>query len=191
VPDKRLTSEDEAALWQLARRLLALKKLKPSVSSDLADRLRTQLPARQKGETLGDLIRRASARDQPTAQIKPFRTKPVKRFKPLAEFVRLAADTHDAEMPLPEPDSALESADGRFRLQVTATGDHIDISIQVLGFAADELAHSQIGLADPRDVNEVVAIMTLDEDGDGQCKIEDSSRLRRALLKPVIVLLNE
>ena len=188
MPSKKLTGEEETALWQLARRRLGLKTLRPKVSAKLVDRLRAQLPTQQKDETIGDLIRRASSKARSTANVTPFNPKPSKQFKPLAEFVRLAADTGDTEIPLPAPESALESVDGRFRLRVTTLNGRIDIFIQALGFAADEFANCCIGLADPSDENEPIAIMTLDQDGDGNCQITDTPRLRRALLKPVVVL---
>jgi len=188
VSDRKLTNDEEAALWRLARRQLEIEKLEPAVSSELADRLRAQLPARRENETLGDLIRRASANTRSTAEVKSFKPKSTRRYKPLAEFVRLAADTGETELPLPDPASELESADGRFRLRVMATDDGIDIYIQALGFAADEFANCRIGLAGPDDGDEPVAVVTLDQDGDGNCRIEDTPRVRRALLKPVIVL---
>ena len=187
MPDKKLTNEEQAALWRLARQRLELKKFTPTVSSELVDRLRTQLPAQQKDETLGDLIRRASTRT--TAEIKPFKPKPAKRYTPLTEFLRLAADSHNPEMPLPLPENILESADGQFRLRVSLVNDRIEIFIQALGFAADQFANCCIGLADSGNENELIAEITLDQDGDGSCQIEDTPRLRRALLKPVFVLI--
>jgi hypothetical protein len=188
MPDKKLTSEEQAALWQLARQGLESKNLKPAISSELANRLCTQLPVQQKDETLGNLIRRASTRTRSMAEVKQFKPKPSKRFKPVAEFMRLAADSHDTEMPLPDPESVLESADSQFRLRVTAINGRIEILIQVLGFAADQFANCCIGLADPGNENVLIAEITLDQDGDGSCQVEDTPRLRRALLKPLIVL---
>ncbi len=188
MPSKKLTSEEESALWQLARQRLALKQLKPTVSSELVTRFRAQLPARQEDDTLEALIRRASSNSQSTAEIKTFKPKPTKQFKPLAEFMRFAADTHEDEIPLPDAESVLESVDGRFRLRITAINDHIDIFIQALGFAADEFANSCIGLFDPSDKNRPITIMTLDQDGDGHSQVKNTLNLRRALLKPVIVL---
>ncbi len=188
MPDKKLTNEEQAALWQLARQRLESKKLKPTISSELVDRLHTQLPTQQKDETLGDLIRRSSTSTRPTAEIKQFKPKPSKRFKPVAEFIRLAADSHDTEMPLPHPESVLESENGQFRLRVTVINGRIEILIQALGFAADQFANRCIGLADPGDENVLIAEITLDQDGDGSCQVEDTPRLRHALLKPLIVL---
>lgn len=189
VPSKKLTTEEEVALWLHARQRLMLIQLKPRVSSDLVARVRAQLPPRQENETIGDLIRRASSNTQSTAEVKAFKPKPIKQFEPLAEFVRFAADTHEAEMPLPDAESALESVDGRFRLRITAIGDRIDIFIQALGFTADEFAHRTIGLANPSDENNPIAVITLDHDGDGNCQVKDTPDLRRALLRPVIVLI--
>ena len=69
MPDRKLTNEEEAALWRLARRQLRMKKLEPAVSPELVDRLRAQLPARKENETLGDLIRRASTNTRATAEV--------------------------------------------------------------------------------------------------------------------------
>ncbi len=184
----KLISEEQTALWRLARQRLELKQLTPTVSSDLVDRFRTQLPTQLKDETLGDLIRRSST--QSKVEIKPFKPKATKQFKPLTEFIRLAADSHDTDMPLPYPESELESADGQFRLKVTESNSLVNIVIQALGFAADQFANRSIGLVDPNDETKLIAEIILDQDGDGSCQLDDSQNLRRTLLNPVIVLID-
>lgn len=186
--NNKLTNEEQAALWQLARQRLQLKKLKPAVSSELVNRLRSQLPTQQENETLGDLIRRVSSNTSSTVELKPFKAKPTKHYKPLTEFVRLAADSHDTEMPLPIPESALESADGQFRLRITEINGRINIVIQTLGFAVDQFANSCIGLVDSSDETNIIAEIKLDQDGDGSCLLEDTQQLRQALLNLLIVL---
>ena len=140
MSDKKLTDTEEVTLWQQARQRLAVKKLKSAFSPKMVDRLRAQLPKKQENETIGDLIRRASKQTQASGEIIPFAPKQIRRYKPLAEFVRLAADTSESEIPLPDPKSALESPDGRFRLRVIAKTDGIEILVQALGFAADQFA---------------------------------------------------
>jgi hypothetical protein len=121
---------------------------------------------------------------------------------PLINIIRLAADSDDT-LPLPDPERPfLESDDGRFRLGVRARGTLVEITLEALGFAAEEFAHCRLGLAPtgawyaPEQTGavtlpraDVVAVIDLNEDGDGQCLIEDSVSLRRALLSPVIGLI--
>ncbi len=190
MSDEKLTDQEEIVLWRRARDFLMEKKLKSTVSSRLVGRLRAQLPAKEKDETIGELIRRSSARASGSGEVVAFKPKPKRLFKPLTEFVRLAADTSDAEIPLPGPESPLESADGRFRLSITVENQSIDIFIQALGFAADEFANCRIGLANPNDDNEPIAVVTLDSDGDGRCQMDDTPGARRALLRPVILLMD-
>ena len=182
-----LTPEEEKALWEQARRCLALTQTKPTVPADWVDRLQAQLPPKQQNETIGDWLRRASAESVDThADVLPFRPKPSRRLTPLTEFVRLAADSSESEPEL--PGSALESSDGRFRLRVLADTHGVTIFIEALGLATDQFAHSCIGLLNPEDSREPVFTIDLDQDGDGHCRIEDTPVLRRALLNPVILL---
>ncbi len=189
MTNKKLNNDEQVALWQLARQRVELKRIKPAISSELVGRLRAQLPIQKKDESLGDLIRRASSSNiQSPVEIKPFKPRSARQYKPLTEFIRLAADSDDTALSLPDPETVLESADGQFRLRVTLINNRIEILIQALGFAADQYANCCIGLTEPGDENQIVAEITLDQDGDGSCQVEDTKRLRRALLKPFIVL---
>lgn len=184
-----LTLNEEKALWEQARRCLMLRQTKPTVSADLADRLQAQLPARQQDEGIGDWVRRAStSTTNANTNVLPFRPKASRRLTPLTEFVRLAADSSGSTLSLPS--GALESSDDRFRLRVLADSESSDVTIfiEALGLAADQFAHSCIGLLDSDNTNEPILTVDLDQDGDGQCQIGDTPILRRALLNPVIVL---
>lgn len=180
---------EELAFWHAMQRRLQALAVEPPLSPEEAEAVLAQLPpARHLRESVGDRIRRADS----------------VRFTPLITIVRLAADSDDT-LPLPDPERPfLESDDGRFRLGVRAQDTRVEITLEALGFAADEFAHCRLGLAPtgawyvpeqtdavtlPR--TEVVAVIDLNEDGDGQCLLEDSVSLRRALLGPVIGLIEE
>lgn len=192
--DKKLCKEEEAMLWEQAGRRLSAVASKPQVTSRLVDRLFGQLPNKRDNETIGDLIRRASAEShvsQPGSNIRTLSPRSSKRFKPLSEFVRLAADTSGPGIPLPDPDCDLESPDGRFRLKISADRGKIHITVQALGFAADEFANHCIGLAGPQGNDGPIVIFQLDQDGDGSCAIIDSDSARQALLRPAIWLMED
>lgn len=191
MTDKKLSKEQEATLWEHAGRRLSAAVSKPSITPKLVDRLLGQLPAKRDDETIGDLIRRSCAESQSGSKIRSLSSKPAKRFKPLSEFVRLAADTSGPEIPLPDPNCALESRDGRFRLNITADNGKIHMTVQAIGFSADQFANRCIGIAGPPGEDDAIAIFELDQDGDGSCSIEDSNPVRQALLRPVIVLIDD
>ncbi len=185
-----LTPAEEEALWEQARLCLSLTQTKPAISTALVDRLHAQLPPKQQDENMGDWLRRASTGTvDTTADVLPFRpsSSSSRRLTPLSEFVRLAADSSGSELSL--PDSALESSDGRFRLRVLADSSGVTVFIEALGLAADQFAHSCIGLLNPDNTDEPLLTIDLDQDGDGHCRIEDTPALRRALLNPVILLI--
>ena len=114
------------------------------------------------------------------------------RFTPLTEIVRLAADSAGVsrEVPLPDPGRAIESADGRFRLTIAAEAGGIRVGVQALGLASDLFANRRIGLAGPGGA-EPLAVIPLDGDGDGECRLDDRAEVRRALLRPVIGLIDD
>ena len=68
---------------------------------------------------------------------------------PFSEIVRLAAANAGAENELPDPDRALESPDGRFRICLTPKQGKTEIAVQALGFAVGEVANQSIGLVAP------------------------------------------
>ncbi|MGI9302238.1 MAG: hypothetical protein ACR2RB_05955 [Gammaproteobacteria bacterium] len=153
-------------LWREAQRRLRLVDTEPPVSAKRIERFLAKLPKRRPGEHLRNWL----ARSRPI------------------EFLRWAADTDDGDTPLPDPDSSLESEDGRFRLNLSSAGDRIHIALTALGFAADEFAHKRMSISTAGRVTPL-AVIALDEDGNGSASVEDTKAAREVLLKPEIRVL--
>ena len=144
--------------------------------------------ARERAETTEQFsparagISAPAPQERRSAEIIPFNPRR-QRFLPVAEITRLAADSAGARLELPARE--LETADGRFRLQVSSEGDQVVIAVQTLGLAADQFAGKLIGLA-AAEAAEPLLVLQLDDDGDGEVRLPDSDDLRRALLNPVL-----
>ncbi len=87
---------------------------------------------------------------------------------------------------------------------MTAINGQIQLTLEALGFAAEEFAGRRLGLAAAGAWSEratdqivrlnhdaVIAEWTLNEDGDGVCEIPDALETRQALLRPVIGLIED
>jgi hypothetical protein len=191
MTDHKLSQAEALALWREAERRLRLVDREPPLTMAKVDGLRQLLGERRADESLADWLLRArnEAREaRPSAQIIPFSPRR-QRFVPVAEITRLAADSADGEIGLPVRE--LETEDGRFRLAITIEGDQLLIKLQALGHAADEFAGRAIGLASAEAGAEPVAVLQLDGDGDGQARLPDSPELRRALLRPMLGLVED
>ena len=192
---RKLSDTEAEELWRMAEQRLRLVDREPPVAPSQVDALLQTLGPRRREESLGDWLQRWRAPGaeaaRPSAEIIPFSPRfnaRRQRFTPMAEIVRLAADS-GGEIALPARE--LETADGRFRLKVTGEGDQVVIALQALGLAADEFAGKTIGLAPAAGGAEPIALLALDEDGDGRVRLPDDPALRRALLKPVIGLIED
>lgn len=188
MPNQTLSDAEALTLWREAERRLRLVDVEPPLSMATVDRLLDTLGPRRSNESLGDWLQRGQApstttTERPSAEIIPFNPRR-QRFTPVAEIVRLAADTSGPEIPLPTRE--LETADGRFRLRVTLEGDQVVLDVQALGLASDEFAGRTIGLAATDAGEPPIALLQLDEDGDGTVRLPDTDELRQALLKPVL-----
>jgi hypothetical protein len=191
MTDHKLSRAEALALWREAERRLRLVDREPPLTMAKVDGLRQVLGERRADESLADWLLRARSetrQPRPSAQIIPFSPRR-QRFVPVAEITRLAADSAGSEIGLPVRE--LETADGRFRLAVRAEGDQLLIELQALGHAADEFAGRSVGLASAEPGAEPVAVLQLDGDGDGQARLPDSPALRRALLRPVLGLVED
>ena len=141
MTDRKLSDAEAMHLWRRAEHRLRLLDTEPPVALDRVDALLQVLGPRRQGESLGDWLLRSRTPqtapvDRPSAEIIPFSPKfsaKRQRFTPVAEIVRLAADSAGSEVALPSRE--LETADGRFRLKVTSAGDQVLIEIQALGLA--------------------------------------------------------
>jgi hypothetical protein len=187
----KLTDAEARALWREAERRLRLVDIEPPLSMARVDGLLETLGPRRQGETLGAWLARgrgseAAAPEQASAQIIPFSPRR-QRFVPVAKIVRLAADTAGPEVMLPGKE--LETEDGRFRLRVRPEGDQVVIELQALGLASDQYAGRSVGIAGTDALP--LAVLELDADGDGQVRLPDTQALRRALLHPVIGLIED
>ncbi|HSA80298.1 MAG TPA: hypothetical protein VLE23_05715 [Geminicoccaceae bacterium] len=197
MTDRKLSDAEALHLWRRAEQRLRLLDTDPPIAQDQVDALLQVLGPRRQDESLADWLLRsrtpqAAAIDRPSAEIIPFSPKfsaKRQRFTPVAEIVRLAADSAGSEVALPSRE--LETADGRFRLKVSSARDQVLIEIQALGLAADEFAGRTIGLAPADGAPDPVAVLELDADGDGRIRLPDSPELRVALLKPVIGVIED
>lgn len=192
MPDQTLSDSEALVLWREAERRLRLVDVEPPLSMTTVDSLLDILGPRRSNESLGDWLQRghapATTIERPSAEIIPFNPRR-QRFTPVAEIVRLAADTSGPEIPLPARE--LETADGRFRLRVTLEGDQVVLTVQALGLASDEFAGRTIGLAAADTDQPPIALLQLDEDGDGTVRLPDTTALRQALLKPILGLVED
>ena len=192
MPDQTLSDSEALVLWREAERRLRLVDVEPPLSMTTVDSLLDILGPRRSNESLGDWLQRghapATTIERPSAEIIPFNPRR-QRFTPVAEIVRLAADTSGPEIPLPTRE--LETADGRFRLRVTLEGDQVVLTVQALGLASDDFAGRTIGLAAADADQPPVALLQLDEDGDGTVRLPDTTALRQALLKPILGLVED
>lgn len=194
MPQGKLSDAEALALWKEAERRLRLVDVEPPLATARVDALLEAVGPRREGESIRAWLRRSQegtaeddADERPSAEIIPFNPRR-QRFAPVAGITRLAADTTSGEIPLPTRE--LETQDGRFRLRVTVEADQVVVALEALGFAADEFAGRTVGIA-PADGDVPVAVIVLDEDGDGEVRLPDTVELRRALLEPVIGLIEE
>ncbi len=182
---------EQLMYWRKLKERLSLVEDDDRVSGTRVDQLLQQLPARVDGEDMHSWIRRVMpstphARSDDGSISSATR----RRFRPLTEIVRLAASTSMDHLPLPDSGRGLETPDGRFRLSVEANGPRIAIGVQALGFFSDEFANCSIGIAANWE-DEPLVVVPLDADGDGEVEALDSAKLRQALLRPVMGVLDD
>ena len=180
---------DEAMLWREAARRLAETDPEPPLTAARVEALRAALGPRAPDQDLRAWLRRETSATgeapRTGAVVIPFDARR-QRFRPVERFMRLAADSATGRLELPERE--LESEGGRFRLRVRAEAGEVVLALQALGFASDEFANRMVGLAGDEGP---VAVVPLDGDGDGEVRLADTDVLRRALLRPVVGLIEE
>ena len=186
-----LTDHEVKILWQRAQERLELVDTERPISFAEVDSLLKSVGRRPANQTVVDWIKSAASKssnvvDFVSAVVVPFDALK-HQFTPVVEFVRLAADDAGREVPL--PGKALEDEQGRFRLQVAKENEELVIKITALGNASDDYAGVKVGLATPG--REPIAVVTLDEDGDGEIRLADTTDLRLLLLRPVIGTVEE
>ncbi len=182
----KLSDHEVKTLWERAQERLELVDTERPVSLDEVDSLLSVIGQRPANQSVTDWLKGAAAKAATTtsavsAVIVPFDSLR-EQFTPVVEFIRLAADDAGREIPL--PGKALEDDQGRFRLEVIKEKDELVIKLTALGNASDDYAGLKVGLASAG--REPVAVVTLDEDGDGEIRLADTTDLRLVLLRPVI-----
>lgn len=188
---KKLSDHELDALWRRAQERLDLVDSEPPVSMADVDKLLTVLGKRPANQSVTDWLKSATRKSTPVADpvsavIVPFdRLK--QQFTPVVEFVRLAADDAGREIPL--PGGPLEDELGKFRLKIARDNNQLVIKVTALGQASEDYANCKVGLATTG--REPVAILALDEDGDGEIRLLDTTDLRLLLLKPVIGIVED
>lgn len=191
MTDRKLTDPEAYELWREAGRRLRRTEVEPPFEIAQVDALLRVLGPRPAGQDLRTWLRGGAATDttavQADSNIIPFDPRR-QRFRPIAEITRLAADTGVA-LELPERD--LESQDGQFRMRIRSEGGQIVLELSALGFTTDTFTSKLVGLASLEDEEVPVALIQLDEDGDGSVRLPDSPALRQALLRPVIGLVED
>ncbi len=187
-----LSDHEVKILWQKAQERLELVDTERPISFSEVDNLLKAVGRRPANQTVIDWIK--SAADKSSSKVVDFVSAVVvpfdslkHQFTPVVEFVRLAADDAGREVPL--PGKPLEDEQGRFRLEVAKENDELVIKITALGNASDDYAGMRAGLATPG--RQPIAIVNLDEDGDGEIRLADTTDLRLLLLRPVIGLVQD
>lgn len=184
----RTPGEDEARiLWREAARRLRAVDVEPPLTAARIDALGERLGPRRPGQDLASWLKGEAGAESAgnVVAFDPGRH----RLRPVATFTRLAADTAGSALALPEGE--LETEDGQFRLRAAADDGTIVLELQALGFTADDFANRTVALVALDDEDVAVAVLELDEDGDGSAGFPDTTALRRALLRPVIALVED
>jgi len=200
MSDQSLSDDERDALWKRAASRLALVDVEPPVSMAEVDAVFEVVGARPAGASLTAWLKGNAIVEEPSTS-STLSTGPTEpgnvtsladyrqRFRPVATFVRLAADSAGPEIGLPS--RPLETDDGQFRLSAKAERGDLRVEIQALGMASADWSGRQMGLSGSADDQPLIAIFTFDEDGDAELVIDDTPAHRQVLLRPVIGAIDE
>jgi hypothetical protein len=144
----------------------------PPVSKTDVDELHAALPPRQADEAIESWLQRV------------LKTK----FTPFTQIIRRAASSSLEQYPLPDVDYLL-TEDDSLRFKIYPEAGQIVIKVEALGGAIDELANAVLGLADKEQPQQVIAVIELDANGDGEIRLADTLANRKALANPLIGLI--
>jgi hypothetical protein len=167
-----MDKEIEKKYWQEALRRFRLVDWQPPVSKTDVDKLHAALPPRQADETIYDWLQRV------------LKTK----FTPFTQIIRRAASSSLEQYPLPDVDYLL-TEDDSLRFKIYPEAGQIVIKVEALGMAIDELANAVLGLADKEQPQQLIAVIELNADGDGEIRLADNLENRKALANPLIGLI--
>lgn len=169
-----MNQETEKKYWHEAYRRFQLIDWEPPISKAEVDALHAALSPRQADENITEWLNRV---------LKP------QTFTPFTQIIRRAASSSLEQYALPDVDF-LVTEDESLRFYIFQQANNIVIKVEALGLAIDKLAHGSLGLAAKDTPNQVVAVIVLDEEGDGMIEVEDTPEMRQLLRHFVIGQLN-
>lgn len=165
--------------WKEAYQRLMLVDVRMPVSEQTIDAFLAGLPKRLENESISEWL----FRGQKLAKVVAF---PKLKFNYVTEIQRLAADTRKTKEAL--PDKPLLSSNKQFRLTVEQLPDKkVKLRLEALGLASSKYANKLMGISAKNDKDNLITILHLDEDGDGEDDtLKNTLAFRQALLRPVI-----
>lgn len=188
MSDKKVTNT-EREFWLTVKQRMTMSEYDIQITRKRVKQLQAQLPGRKANESVGDWIRRTGQLCNTDKVISDTENEyaKAKNLRCLAHVERLAADPGDSCYPLPDPGWIYESEDGRWRLKILSGQDTIELFFQALSYAVDDFAGHNIVFWDETD-DKPFAYITLDEDGDGNCQLQNTLVIRKALCQPYILI---
>lgn len=109
------------------------------------------------------------------------------KFSPFTEIIRRVADSSLEEYPLPD-DGFLFTEDESLQITINQQNNNVLIKVESLGEYVDKLANCNLGIAYKKNPKTMIAIIKLNDMGDGDVVVEDCIEVRRALSSPLIGL---
>jgi hypothetical protein len=169
--------------WLMLWQKLHAIRLQPLPTEEEIDYLMSVLPKRLPDENITDWINR---HQNPTnAVVTPFRKR---RIIPISRLQLMAASDGIEQYPLPE--KPLVTPDQSFRYSLISTDQGLEITLTALGFAIEDYAEHYIGIATSDSVDNLIAIIYLDNDGRGNAIIDDTASNRKVLcVNPMFFLI--
>lgn len=102
------------------------------------------------------------------------------RFRPTTTIVRRAAASGSAS------DAVLYTQDESLRLTIQLRAQHIAVTVEALGFDIERYAYRTIGISSRRGINDFIAVITLNAEGEGHATFEAENVVRQLFLDPSI-----
>ena len=183
--------EHRALCSALQRRVAALD-WDPPVTPEQAQALVDRMPRRNWDEALASWLYRSfgllhgamaghratpSLRDDLVAFLPP----PAGRFRAIGQALAWAAAEPDQESPaLPQ---RLEIGRGAFRVHFGVRAGSIRVTLESLGFELARLAGREVAVTGPQGIGQLLALLILDPQGEGQFEVPDTPRTRSLLLQ--------
>lgn len=192
MTEQPLTTAELKALWRYAANRLSLVDLEPAVSEEKINGVINLVGNRPDSLTISAWLKgEAHAKEalspdsNKILSLADYKT----RFRPVATFVRLAADSSGTSVGLPS--RSLETSDGQFRLSFNASEQRLCLTLQALGMASADWSGRCMGLASAAHDQPIIAIFNFDEDGDATILVEDTPWHRQALLNTIIGVIDD